>query len=77
MPMTAASMAAHPYQVSETRHRVKQRQPRGGNAHAVFLVDQAEGLSYSYERDPADPRITHTLSLALDAYGNPPADPSA
>lgn len=63
--------AAHPYQVSETRHRVKQRQPRGGNAHAVFLVDQAEGLSYSYERDPADPRITHTLSLALDAYGNP------
>jgi hypothetical protein len=62
--------AIHPYQVSETRHRVTPLQPRGGNAHAVFLVDQAEGLSYSYERDPADPRITH-LTLARDAYGNP------
>jgi RHS repeat-associated protein len=61
-------------------------QPRGDNPHAVFLVVESEALSYHYELDlrppappagaPAnpplqpDPRISHTLNLSFDEYGN-------
>ena len=30
-----------------------------------------ESLSYHYERNPADPRISHALTLEVDAFGNP------
>jgi RHS repeat-associated protein len=54
-------------------------QPRGKNKHAVFLVTESEALSYQYELplpktgDPAtpDPRISHTMNLRHDEYGNP------
>ena len=55
---------------------IRRLQPRGTNRHAVFLVTESEALSYHYEldlRDPAvepDPRITHTLNLNIDDYGN-------
>jgi len=52
-------------------------QPHGMNRHAVFLVTESEALTYQYELDlrgPAalrpDPRITHTLNLSFDDYGN-------
>ena len=32
---------------------------------------QLESLTYHYERNPADPRISHALTLAVDAFGNP------
>ncbi|MFE0631568.1 SpvB/TcaC N-terminal domain-containing protein [Streptomyces sp. NPDC058864] len=63
---TAASHACH----------VRLLQPQGGNRHAVFHVTDSEEISFHYELDllaeplTPDPRITHTLNLRTDEYGN-------
>ena len=62
--------AAHPYSVSEQSYRVVCLQPRGPNRHAVFFTHAAESLDYHYERNPADPRVGHTLTLEVDDYGD-------
>ena len=36
----------------------------------MFFTHARETISYHYERDPADPRIEHALTLEVDAYGN-------
>ena len=54
-----------PYSVSERNYRLTCMQPR-----AVFLIHSRETLEYLYERNPADPRISHALTLAVDDYGN-------
>ena len=59
-----------PYTVTEQNFTVHTVQARGANRHAVFLVHAREALSYHYERNPADPRIQHALTLEVDAYGN-------
>ncbi|MFI7003306.1 SpvB/TcaC N-terminal domain-containing protein [Nocardia sp. NPDC050175] len=63
---------------SATSHgqHIRLIQPRKGNQHAVFHTTEAESVSYHYELDlrPAtptpDPRISHTLNLRFDEYGN-------
>jgi len=58
---------------------IRRLQARGDNRHAVFLVTESEALSYHYElslpKDSSplepDPRITHTLSVRHDEFGNP------
>ena len=52
-------------------------QARGNNQHAVFLVTESEALNYHYELSlresgplEPDPRITHTLNLKIDEFGN-------
>jgi RHS repeat-associated protein len=62
---------AHPYQVIENRYRVTQLQPQDGNRHAVYFQHQLESLIYHYERQPADPRLSHALTLEVDAFGDP------
>lgn len=62
--------ATHPYIVTEQSFTIRTLQPRGGNHHAVFLTHARESISYHYERNPADPRIQHTLTLEVDAFGN-------
>ncbi|GAA3938400.1 SpvB/TcaC N-terminal domain-containing protein [Actinoplanes auranticolor] len=62
--------AAHPYVVTEQNLAVRMSQPRGTNEHAVFATHQHEAITYHYEREPADPRVTHTLDLEVDPYGN-------
>ena len=56
------------------RHRAELHHPhraaRGGNRHAVFFTHPREAISYHYERNPADPRIQHALTLEVDAFGN-------
>lgn len=59
-----------PYSVTEHSYRVACLQPRGPDLHAVFVSHPNETVDYHYERDPADPRMTHALTLALDDYGN-------
>jgi len=66
-----STKAEHPYQVTENRYRVTQLQPQDGNQHAVYLSHSIESLSYHYERNPTDPRISHALTLEVDAFGNP------
>lgn len=36
---------------------------------AVFFVVAREAVDSHYERNPADPRVTHGLVLAVDAFG--------
>lgn len=61
----------HPYSVVEANFAVRRLQPRAGDQCAVFFVHERESLSYHYERNPADPRVSQTAVLAVDAYGNP------
>ena len=60
----------HPYRVLDRSYRIRLLQPRAGNEHAVFLAHGDESLEQFYERNPDDPRVTHSLVLEVDAYGN-------
>ncbi|MCP4458844.1 MAG: toxin, partial [Cytophagales bacterium] len=64
-----------PYVVSENTYTIQLVQPRGADRrdrdYASFLVTPAETLSYQYERNVADPRISHQLTLDIDDYGHP------
>lgn len=62
--------APNPYQVGETSVHVRLVQPRGQNRYAVFYAYTRESLTYHYERNPADPRIGHDITLLVDEYGN-------
>ncbi len=59
-----------PYTVAEQNLTIRALQPRGGNRHAVFFTHAREAISYHYEREPADPRVGHALTLEVDSYGN-------
>lgn len=60
----------HPYTVTEQNFTIRVLQPKAGNRHGVFFSHGREALSYHYERKPADPRISHALTLVVDDYGN-------
>lgn len=60
----------HPYTVTEQNFTVRLLQPRAGNRHAVFFTHPREVINYQYEREPADPRVSHTLTLEVDEFGN-------
>jgi RHS repeat-associated protein len=60
----------HPYTVTEQNFTVERLQPRDGNRHGVFFIHAREAISYHYERNPADPRISHALTLEVDGFGN-------
>ena len=68
--LDGSSKQPHPYSVSEQTFSIRTLQPRGGNRHGVFFTHVGEALTYHYERNPADPRIQHTLPLEVDAFGN-------
>lgn len=63
-------MLEHPYSMTEANFHVRQVQPKAGNKDAVFFVHAMEDIDCSYERNPHDPRVNHTFTLAVDAYGN-------
>jgi RHS repeat-associated protein len=62
--------ARAPYTVTEQNFTIRILQPRGADRHAVFFTHARETISYHYERNPADPRIQHALTLEVDDYGN-------
>ena len=55
---------------------IKYLQPKEKNRYAVFHVTESEAITFHYELDlkqhdlKSDPRITHTLNLNIDEYGN-------
>jgi RHS repeat-associated protein len=59
-----------PYAVKTHNCVIELLQPKGQNPHAVFLVKESEAIGFAYERNTADPRVTHTLNIQLDEYGN-------
>jgi RHS repeat-associated protein len=62
--------SCRPYTVSESNYTIRPLQPRRMNRHGVFFTHAREAITFDCERNPADPRISHTLSLAFDDYGN-------
>jgi RHS repeat-associated protein len=62
--------AEHPYSVAEQNVTLRLLQPQARNRHAVFFSHAREALSYHYERNPDDPRISQALTLEVDAFGN-------
>ena len=58
--------ADHPYTVTEQNFTVRLLQARACNRHAVFLTHAREAINYHYERNPDDPRTSHTLTLEAD-----------
>ncbi len=60
----------HPYSVAESNMNIRCLQRQGDNRHAVFFSFAREAITYHYERNPADPRIQHAMTLEVDDYGN-------
>lgn len=67
--LDGSPLQAVPYSVAEHNCVVRQLQPIG-QLYAVFDVHESEAITYHYERNPADPRISHTLNISFDQYGN-------
>jgi len=61
---------AFPYTVTEQNFTIKHVQPRERNRHGVFFTHAREAISFHYERNPADPRIQHALTLEVNSFGN-------
>ncbi|MFB3885321.1 MAG: SpvB/TcaC N-terminal domain-containing protein [Thermodesulfobacteriota bacterium] len=59
-----------PYTLSERSYAIEWLQPQGTNRHGVFFTHPLETLDYHYERNPHDPRVSHSLTLDVDKYGN-------
>jgi RHS repeat-associated protein len=70
--------AGRPYSVSERNYTVNRIQLFGPNRHAAFFTHARETVDFHYERTLydvgarklADPRVTHSMVLAVDDYGN-------
>ena len=63
-----------PYQVTGTRYLCTPVSPLGGGNPASFFSRPLEAIDYDYERNAADPRVSHTFTLAVDGYGNPTSE---
>jgi RHS repeat-associated protein len=59
-------VSAHPYLVAEHRYRVEVVE--SGGRHGVFRSHPLESVTHHYERDPADPRVGHEVTIEVDAY---------
>jgi RHS repeat-associated protein len=69
--LDGSALEPNPYSVSESSVTVRLVRPRGRESYAVFLAYPRESLTYDYERDPADPRLKHSVTLDVDQFGNP------
>ena len=65
----ASPSALIPYTIAEHTYGVVRRQPISTNRYAVFSAYSSESLTYQCERNAADPRISHVLTLALGDAG--------
>jgi hypothetical protein len=65
----ASPSALMPYTIAEHTYGIVRRQPIATNRYAVFSAYNSESLTYQCERNPADPRISHVLTLTLDDAG--------
>lgn len=66
----AKRTALTPFTVATHNCIIELLQPKGKNKHAIFKVIKSETRTYNYERNTADPRIAHTLTIRSDEYGN-------
>ena len=61
----------YPFSATQTNKEIRLVQPKGPNKHASFQVLSSESVAYSYERNPADPRMAHSFVLEMDDLGLP------
>ncbi len=65
----------HPYTVSESNYTVRCLKAAPGadpdEDYGIFQVLARESQAYQYERNPEDPRRSHSLVLKHDEYGFP------
>jgi RHS repeat-associated protein len=61
----------HPYSASESSYEVRQVQGHEGQRYASFITVPVQSMSYGYERNPADPRISQDIVLKTDDLGIP------
>ncbi|MBW4441093.1 MAG: VCBS repeat-containing protein [Plectolyngbya sp. WJT66-NPBG17] len=59
-----------PFAVTTNNCIIELLQPQGQNRHAIFTAKESEVLTYQYERNPEEARVSHTLNLQFDEYGN-------
>ncbi len=64
-----SELSPFPFTTSRSTYELQRVQPRADNRFASFQVFGGEAISYSYDRQPADPRITHNLVLESDDLG--------
>jgi RHS repeat-associated protein len=69
--LDASTASEHPYSTTQSAYKVGVVQPLKDEHHASFLVVSTQSLSYAYERNPLDPRISHQLVLQTDDKGLP------
>jgi RHS repeat-associated protein len=62
--------AGLPYSVSQRNYTIECFQPQAANRYAVFFTHARESIDHHYERNPADPRVSHTAVLKADTFGN-------
>ncbi len=70
--------ASQPYKVTERSYTIEPVQSRGPNRYGVYFVHDRETIEYNYERklyivdgqQVADPRLIHSMTLAVGPYGN-------
>jgi RHS repeat-associated protein len=70
--------ASRPYSVTEQNYTIEFLQPHGPNRFAVFFTHSREAIDFHYERKlyeigcqkAPDPRVTHTMTLEVDRFGN-------
>jgi RHS repeat-associated protein len=65
-----AAVEGTPYLVEESNFTIVTVQPIGANRYASFFTHPREHVTLHYEREAADPRLSHDLTLAVDDYGN-------
>ncbi len=65
-----STFEGNPYSVTEQNFTIELLQPMGVNQHAVFFTHARETVQFHYERNPADPRVTHEFTLEADRFGN-------
>ena len=68
--LDGSSKAPHPYTVTEQNFTIKILQRQSPNRHAVFFTHAREAITYHYDRNPEDPRVSHMLTLDVDEFGN-------
>ncbi len=69
--LDGSSDESTPYSIAQTTCEVKRIQPKGNNQYASFQVISSESLAMQLDRNADDPRISHSLVLQTDDYGNP------
>ncbi|HZV64642.1 MAG TPA: RHS repeat-associated core domain-containing protein, partial [Telluria sp.] len=65
-----SASAQLPYSVEARRYLTAQLQPSVAGQASVFFSRHLESLHYNYERNPADPRVTHDFTIHVDGFGN-------